>query len=203
MSWESAWREGRTGWDAGAAAPSLVDLIERGEVSGPGRALVPGCGSGYDALALAEAGLEVIGLDLAPTALERFHALRDARGIAPERARGVAADFFEWEAPEGGFDVVWDYTFLCAIDPSQREDWAAKMRAIVVPGGELITLVFPIERITGPDREGPPFQLKPGDVRALLEPEWEAVELAPVPKTLSHPGRVGLEWLGRWRLRSA
>ena len=43
MSWEQSWREGRTGWDAGEAAPPLVDLIASGALP-KGRALVPGAG---------------------------------------------------------------------------------------------------------------------------------------------------------------
>ena len=62
MSWEDAWREGRTGWDAGAPAPPLLDYLQERDGQGR-RALVPGCGSGYDAFALAEAGWTVQGLD--------------------------------------------------------------------------------------------------------------------------------------------
>ncbi|MCZ7685418.1 MAG: TPMT family class I SAM-dependent methyltransferase [Sandaracinaceae bacterium] len=53
MSWEDAWREGRTGWDAGGSPPALIELGARG-VLPAGRALVPGCGAGWDVLTLAE-----------------------------------------------------------------------------------------------------------------------------------------------------
>ena len=64
---------------------------------------------------------------------------------------------------------------------------------------ELITLIFPIVRITQ-DRLGPPFQLTPEQVTALLTPlGFAAVHLKPVHHTLSHKARRGKEWLGRWR----
>ena len=81
MSWEDAWLHGRTGWDAGHAAPSLSHLLEAGELPTQGRALVPGAGSGYDAIALARHGLKVTAIDLAPTAGQRLRTLRDEAGL--------------------------------------------------------------------------------------------------------------------------
>lgn len=195
MSWEDAWQEGRTGWDAGASAPVLAELVARGGVAKGGRALVPGCGAGYDILTLASICQEVVGLDLAPTAAARFESLRAERGISSEVARVVTGDFFEFEF-EAPFDLIFDYTFLCAIDPSERERWAARVDELLAPGGELITLIFPASPV--PMRPGgPPFPLMPEHVRALLEPRFSAIELRPVEET--HPGREGLEHLGRWR----
>ncbi|HJL17393.1 MAG TPA: methyltransferase domain-containing protein [Sandaracinaceae bacterium LLY-WYZ-13_1] len=196
MTWEKAWREGRTGWDAGASPPVLEELVRRGELPA-GRALVPGCGAGYDVFTLATEERRVVGLDLAPTAARRFEALREARGVPAERASIVVEDFFAYE-PEAPFDVVWDYTFLCAIDPSVRADWARKVESLLAPEGELVTLIFPA--VDEPPRgEGPPHPLRPEHVRELLEPRFEAVELRPVDR--SHPGREGMEHLGRWRRR--
>ncbi|MCB9592480.1 MAG: methyltransferase domain-containing protein [Sandaracinaceae bacterium] len=196
MSWEQAWREGRTGWDAGASAPALVELVERG-VLPDGRALVPGCGAGYDVFTLTSKKRRGIGIDIAPTARARFEAVRDElRGVAG-RARLITGDFFAFE--DEPFDVIFDYTFLCALDPSVRPQWAKKMDALLRPDGELVTLVFPVVDAP-PLGQGPPFPVQPDDVRALLEPlGFEAIELAPV--TRSHPGREGMEHLGRWRRR--
>ena len=191
MSWEAAWREGRTGWDAGASAPALAELVARG-VLPAGRALVPGCGAGYDVFTLASPSREVVGLDIAPTAAARFESLRAERGVPADRARIITGDFFAFY--DGPFDVIFDYTFLCAIDPSVRGAWAKKVDSLLAPEGELVTLIFPA------GERPPPFPLWPHDVRALLEPlGFEAPELAPAPRT--HPGREGMEHLARWRRR--
>ena len=87
MAWEQRWREGRTAWDAGGPSPTLELLVREGSLPN-GRALVPGCGSGYDILALASPHRLVLGLDVAPTAVERFRALRRAKGLSPEVADG-------------------------------------------------------------------------------------------------------------------
>ncbi|MGA9523530.1 MAG: methyltransferase [Myxococcaceae bacterium] len=199
--WEQRWMEGRTGWDAGGSAPILQDLVAGGTLPN-GRALVPGCGAGYDVLTLATPERTVLGLEIAPTAIERFESLRRARGTPQDRVRVAAADFFALHPAliGGPFDLVWDYTFLCAIDPSMREAWARQMEQFVRPEGELITLIFPV---TGPrptrdnPGEGPPYPMHPELVRELLAGRFEPTVLEPVAR--SHPARQGKEWLGRWR----
>jgi len=193
VSWEDAWREGRTRWDAGGPAPALVEAL-RDEFLPSGNALVTGCGSGYDVFALAESGRSTTGLDMAPTAAKRFEQLRRERGIQPAMARVALADFFTWN-PGRRFDVVWDYTFCCALPPSQRHRWGYRMSELVAPEGRLATLVFPMAP-DAPRDQGPPFPLFPEDVAAAL-PGWTVAEER--TPTTSHPGREGMERLILWR----
>ena len=199
MTWQEAWREGRIPWDAGKAAPTLVELVEAKDLP-TGRALIPGAGSGYDALALASPQRYAVGLDLASDARERFESLRRQESIPEEWAEMVVADFFDWQ-PDKPFDVIWDYTFLCALEPEMRPQWAERVDELLAPGGELVTLIFPV-LTQNDDRDpldGPPYPLSPQLVRDLLAPRFEAVYLEPA--TASHEGREGKEWLGRWRRR--
>ena len=199
MSWQEAWKEGRIPWDAGRAAPSLVELVEAAELP-TGRALVPGAGSGYDVLAMASPNRLAIGLDLAEDARERFLSLRQQKGIPSEWADMVVADFFTWQ-PDEPFDIIWDYTFLCALQPEMRKPWANRVDKLLTPDGELITLIFPVfspEENRDP-LDGPPFPLTPELVQELLEPRFKPIYLEPA--TTSHEGRAGKEWLGRWKRR--
>jgi hypothetical protein len=41
----------------------------------------------------------------------------------------------------GTFDVIYDCTFLCAIQPEMRQQWAAQHAALLKPDGELVTLM--------------------------------------------------------------
>ena len=62
----------------------------------------------------------------------------------------MCGDFFEFSPTEGRFDVVFDYTFLCAMPPSLREKWAQKMSKLVKTNtGRLVTLIFPIGDFKG------------------------------------------------------
>lgn len=66
---------------------------------------VPGAGGGYDALALAAPGREVVGLDLAQTAVENARRLQGERGVSADLCSFVQGDFF-------AADVV---RFRCAV----------------------------------------------------------------------------------------
>ncbi|MCC6876976.1 MAG: methyltransferase domain-containing protein [Sandaracinaceae bacterium] len=193
--WEERWRSGQTGWDRGEAAPPLLELLRKDDLP-VGRALVPGCGAGYDVLALAAPDRYTVGLDIAPAAAERFEALRTNAQVPLHRATVIVGDFFAYQ-PEAPFDLVWDYTFLCAIEPSRRPEWVERMRVLVAPHGELVTLLYPT---SDAPPSGPPFLLDVNEVRSLLEPVFAATHLA--PSRVSHPQRAGREWLARWRHRT-
>ena len=126
---------------------------------------MPGSGRSYDALALAEHGFEVVAVDLSPAACEaaKEELAASASATARERIDVRCGDFFELT---GQYDFIWDNTFLCALEPEVRERWAQQMKALLAPGGELTTCVFPIGEREG----GPPFAMSVPLVRALLEP---------------------------------
>ena len=92
-NWEQAWQQGETRWDAGGSPPVLLSLLAT-QQQRLQRALVPGCGSGYDVFALAAVAEQVVGLDLAPTAAKRFHEVQDQADPAARRCEIVTADFF-------------------------------------------------------------------------------------------------------------
>jgi hypothetical protein len=136
-------------------------------------------------------------LDVAPTAAERFETLRAEKGLDEGQAAIVVEDFFAYE-PEAPFDLIWDYTFLCALEPQRRSDWARRMVELLADDGEVWTLIFPVHP-EPMNPGGPPYPMTPDLVRDLLEPRFSALSLEPVQT--SHPGREGKEWLGRWRKR--
>ena len=195
VDWHEAWKTRVTPWDAGASPPALRSLLERDLVPA-GRALVPGCGTGYDLATLARTDREVVGLDLSEEARAAFVRAH------PELVGSVVyevADFFSYDPPQP-FDFVWDYTFFCALDPDRRSDWGATMRRLVKPSGLLATLLFPFEDPIS-DRQGPPWPINTALVRGFVEEAFEEVETTEVEQ--SHSGREGRERLALWRRRSA
>lgn len=201
MSWSDAWERGETPWDAGAPCPELERLVEEGALP-EGRALVPGCGSGYDVFALAGEDCRAVGLDVAPGAAERFESLRAELGVPAEWVEFVVEDFFDYQ-PESLFDVVWDYTFLCALEPDRREPWARRMRELIRPGGVLATLIFPVAdpeaQVVEESGSGPPYRMSPDLVESLVSGGFAKRQLRPARE--SHPGREGKEWVGLWERR--
>ncbi|KAG0483196.1 hypothetical protein HPP92_011280 [Vanilla planifolia] len=68
--WERCWEEGLTPWDLGQATPIITNLVQTGKFP-RGRALVPGCGSGYDVVAMATPERYVVGLDISSIAIKK------------------------------------------------------------------------------------------------------------------------------------
>ncbi|KAK4101295.1 S-adenosyl-L-methionine-dependent methyltransferase [Parathielavia hyrcaniae] len=203
IGWTELWDSGQSDlWDRGKPSPALIDLIESkpDEIPRPNassrrpRALVPGCGKGYDVTMLALHGCDVYGLEVSATGVETARAYAAAQlaapsaynfsdaaaqdqysGSGPGQATFIVGDFFarDWEvqcrSDDGaftGFDLIYDYTFLCAMLPERRQDWARRMRELIAPSGVLVCLEFPTYK--GLEHPGPPWGLREGIYWDLL-----------------------------------
>ncbi|KAJ8477689.1 hypothetical protein OPV22_021416 [Ensete ventricosum] len=190
--WEKCWEEGLTPWDLGKATPAVLQLVETGSLP-RGRVLVPGCGSGYDVVAIAGPERYVVGLDISTSAVEKAKELSSSLPNT-NQFTFVAADFFTWQ-PTEKFDLIFDYTFFCAIDPCLRPAWAQKIQEILKPDGELITLIYLISGQEG----GPPYNTTVADYEQVLNPVgFKALSLE--DNELAVKPRKGNEKLGRWKL---
>lgn len=146
--WNQRYVEGDTPWDKGSGHPVLGDIITHGALSG--RVLVPGCGTGHDVRELARRGLEVVGLDVAPLAIEQARAHAVVGGETY-----VLGDLFDLPAELcGAFDGVFEHTCFCAIDPARRTDYVAAVASALKPGGRLLAVFY---ADPGNDGDGPPF----------------------------------------------
>lgn len=189
--WENCWEQGLTPWDLGRPTPIILHLHQTGALP-KGRALVPGCGSGYDVVAMACSERYVVGLDVSHTAIEKAIELSSS---LPNSSyfTFLKADFFTWHPPEL-FDLIFDYTFFCAIEPGMRSRWACKVQEMLKPDGELITLMYPISDHVG----GPPYKVSVSDYEEVLHPMgFKAVTI--VDNELAIEARKGREKFGRWR----
>ncbi|KAJ7236165.1 S-adenosyl-L-methionine-dependent methyltransferase [Mycena rebaudengoi] len=194
QSWDKAWIQNLTPWDAGEFQPALQEIIQSGEVNFPriGRAFVPGCGSGYDAIYISsELKLDTLAIDISPTAV------RNASKNIPEglKTRFEVRDFFSFRiSDDQKFDLIYDYTFFVAIPPSRRLEWGSQINSLIKSGGYLITLIYPLEKKTD---VGPPWFVRPEHYLEPLGEGWEKV-VDRVPTTSSET-HVGRERLVVWR----
>src|SRR5262245_45052343 len=94
-SWNDSYASGDPlPWDTGTPDPLLVEMIESRAIA-PGRALEIGCGTGTNAIFLAQHGFKVLGVDISEIAVNR------ARAKAHGQCRFEVADFLV-AAPTGG-----------------------------------------------------------------------------------------------------
>lgn len=185
--WESRYKIGDMPWEKGAPSPGLVEYLENNPRP-EGRILVPGCGMGHDVRALSSGANEVIGMDIAPSAIE-------GAGAFPKvgHERFVLGNFFELPAEFcGAFNWVWEHTCFCAIDPSMRVRYAQSVAEALVPGGHYLAIFY-----LDPDNddEGPPFGVTDAELDAFFLKDFDLLrEWRP---SRSYPGREGRElmWL--------
>ena len=180
--WQKRFLENFTPWDAGRV-PTALDQFLRTEPRGQ-RALIPGCGSGYEVRAFAEAGFDVLAVDFAEAAIERAQ-----RILGPLSDRVRLADFFEsdFEIP---FDLVYERAFLCALPRRLWPRYAPRVAELLRPGGRLTGFFF-----FDDTERGPPFGLKSGELETLLESEFDRTVDASVSDSI--PIFAGKE---RWQI---
>ena len=189
--WEDQYRRSETPWDKGGPHPELVDFLSRQPLSG--RILVPGCGFGYDVAAIAAAGAvdDVVGLDIAPSAVaETSRRLADVPNV-----HILQGDLFALPREHrGAYDWVFEHTCFCAIDPSRRNAYVQSVADTLRPGAHLLAIFYLRPWEDGEDpRKGPPFGVTEAELDARFAPRFEIVRTAPV--TATYPGREGREQL--------
>jgi methyl halide transferase len=169
MNWEDIYQKGEAFWNKGAPSPPMRQYLERHAVQG--RALVPGCGHGHEVALAMEHGLDVTGLEIAPTGVA------EARALYPQLAeRFVAGDLFNPpETLRDAFEVVLEHTCLSGLHPSLRPDYRRGIDLILRPGGLLIGVWF-INPDLEPGEEGPPYPFSVAELAAFFAEGYEVVE---------------------------
>ena len=176
--------EEQPGWDMDGATPLVAELMALALPLGlrPGCELVvPGCGYGHDAAALAQKGFQVTGLDFAPLAIA------GARARYGEAVVWSQADWFT--TPLGPWDAIFDHTCFVAMDPDRRPAYVATCAQHLRPGGFWLAVLF--HDVKG--RPGPPHELPMTELRHLAKTHFDVLHLAEA--TDSHPRRAGREYL--------
>jgi tellurite methyltransferase len=134
--WEPLWRQDEVAAAWAEADPQVVALARE---AGARRAWDLGCGVGRHTLALAAAGLAVVGTDVSPTALARCRASLAARGLAGGLVlAGMGAAPFANES----FDLVVAYHVLYHGTADAVAAALAEVRRTLRPGGQAyLTLI--------------------------------------------------------------
>ncbi|SMF34086.1 methyltransferase domain-containing protein [Pseudobacteriovorax antillogorgiicola] len=195
--WQERWRSGRTGWDHGDAHPALFEIMaiasREGGLSKAARVVVPGCGRGHEAAALAESGYTVTALDFVDEAIQQALSLY-------EHVPGLtfkAQDFFLEEPDQ--YDALVDRAMLCALQPDHRHEYVAKVSEILKPEGLFLGILFAEQ--DPPRDEGPPFMLNEAQIEALFGSGFDLVSWESQPNRAT-PSIITREWLCVWRKKS-
>jgi len=163
-------------WDIGRPQTPLAAVADQFA----GKVLDAGCGTGEHALLAAQHGLEVVGVDAAPTAI------RIAREKAAERgltARFVVGDALDLEAVGEEFDTVVDCGLFHTFDDEARSRYVTSVGHVVRPGGHVFLLCFSDLQ---PGDWGP-RRVSQAELRAAFTDGWrvDAIEPAEISVTIT------------------
>ena len=135
--WERAYQTGqyRSLWDFKHPSPELVAFIASGVIPENGNCLDVGCGSGNEAIFLAQCGYNVTGIDFSKKALE----------IADKKAKteNVEIKWLSKNITDTGlksetFDFINDRGCFHHINENERQQYADEMCRLLKPGGHLL-----------------------------------------------------------------
>lgn len=138
-----------------------------------GSVLDVGCGTGENALYLAERGHEVWGLDISRLAIERAMVKAHARQLP---VVFLAGDALEPEAVGRIFETVIDCGCFHTLSDEDRTRYALSMAALSAPGSSLHIMCFS-------EAEPPgwgPRRVTQGELRATFKAGWKLVSITAV-----------------------
>lgn len=157
-------------WEIGGPQPEVVRLFETGRLAG--RVLDVGCGSGDNAIYLAEQGVDVLGVDLIALAIERARAKVAGRGLPIEFRQHDALRLTDLGEQ---FATILDSGLLHVFSDAQREQFVRQLREVALPGGMYYMLCFSDEET----REKGPRRLTREEITAVFDHGWRVEELRP------------------------
>lgn len=170
--WNAAYVAGELPWDTGYPSEHLVEMVQSGALP-RGRALEVGCGTGTNAVWLAEQGYEVLAVDLSPVAVERAIERAAEAGVS-DSFEARALDFLADDVP-GPFDLVFDRgCFHCFDDDDDRARFAAAVARALAPSGVWLSLIGSTD---GAPRDSGPPRRTAREVLNAIEPVLELTAL--------------------------
>jgi thiopurine S-methyltransferase len=182
--WLKRWREGATGFHMTRVTPLLAKYWHTLGLAPSTRVLVPLCGKSLDMAWLASQGHSVLGIELAPIAVEEFFAEQALRPTQHTTSQGMhyvagqieilCGDIFDVEpATLATCAAAYDRAALVALPPEMRARYVQHVYGSLAPEyrGMLLTLEYEQSRM-----EGPPFSVPRDEVLDLFAGHGKATE---------------------------
>lgn len=139
--YRALYRIGFTPWDQDHVAAELSALVEGPGALAAGRALDVGCGTGTQAVYLAERGWQVTGVDAVERALAQAQQRAETADVEVRWVAGDVAQLASLDL-EGGFDFVHDRGCFHDLSPAAREGYVRGVSELAAPGATLLLLAF-------------------------------------------------------------
>jgi SAM-dependent methyltransferase len=136
FEWRYAW--GKPPWDTNVTPPEVVEYVTNSTTRG--RALDLGCGTGTNAIFLAQQGFDVVGVDFSSKAIAR--ARDKAHRAQVTTLTFYVADVTRLDFLDTPFDFVLDIGCLHGVDPARRARYAEHLARLTRSGAMFMLYAF-------------------------------------------------------------
>src|SRR5436190_14344952 len=156
----TGWEQRYRSQEQPSESPPHPLIVEAANSLPPGRALDLGCGTGHNALWLAQQGWSVTAIDGSSTAMQILQSRAGHAGVT------IDAQIADLEDSEFAIEPArYDLIAMCYYF---QRNLIKQCRQGLVPGGVIVAIALLIE----PGKEHSPFRLKPGELRGYFA-DWE------------------------------
>ena len=149
-NWDERYQTADLPWDSGIRSRELARVIEEFRIA-PCRAVELGCGTGTNAVFLAEQNFQVTGLDLSPTALEMA---KQRAASANVNVQFLAADLTQFDRDLEPFDFLFDRGCYHCARKENLAGYLETLKKLSRPGSRYLVLAGNANEQN--DQEGPP-----------------------------------------------
>ena len=164
--WEDLYLSGDAAWDLGGETPIFESISK--DIR-PGKICIVGCGKGHDAVMFAKKKFEVTAIDFAPSAISY---LKQLSADVKVDIHAINTDIFNLSNDYyNQFNYVIEQTCFCAINPTMRNNYEQLVSNLLVKGGLLIGLWFPLDKNIS--EGGPPWATSVEEVKNLFSTRWK------------------------------
>jgi SAM-dependent methyltransferase len=167
-NWENRYRTNDIPWDTGQPSAELQRVVAEDAIK-PCPALEVGCGTGTNAVWLAQQGFNVTAVDISPLAIERARAKAAAAGVA---VRFIAGDLTTRPDFVGPFDFFFDRGLYHIVRNIDLAGYLGVLERTLRPGAVGLLLAGNARL----PRTGPPIVTE-DEIRAELGSLFEIVRL--------------------------
>jgi SAM-dependent methyltransferase len=164
--WNGIYSSEKPAWELGEPHQALPTAVPQLKLT-RSRILVLGAGSGNDAAYFAREGHIVTAVDFSHEAVAqaktKYAALANLKFVQAD-ALNLPPEFTQ------AFDIVFEHTLYCALDPQNRNDLVKTWRSALAPRGNLLAIFEVFDK-----RTGPPWGGSEWEVRSRLQKYFRAL----------------------------